>query len=207
MKYQINIIFAVFLLLMSCGRIQSAFDKRAPDALNINREDSARIIFWQELNKLCGYAYQGVVVAGAENDTVFSNRELIMHVRSCVPGKVLIPFFVGSDSSRTWVLSLNETGFGLKHDHRHRDGTPDDITMYGGKTANSGSAVRQIFPADQETALLLPAAIGNVWWIDLVPGEYFSYNLRRVNTDRFFSVRFDLTQPIPPPGKPWGWTD
>ncbi|MFM9948009.1 MAG: hypothetical protein ACKV1O_08735 [Saprospiraceae bacterium] len=46
-----------------------------------------------------------------------------------------------------------------------------------------------------------------MWWIDLVPGKYFTYNLRRVNTDRLFTVRFDLEKPIPAPGKPWGWRD
>ncbi|OFY32400.1 MAG: hypothetical protein A2X17_06130 [Bacteroidetes bacterium GWF2_41_61] len=77
--------------------------------------------------------------------------------------------------------------------------------MYGGRTSNFGSAVRQIFPADQQTADMLPGAITNVWWIDLVPGEHFTYNLRRVNTDRLFSVRFDISKEINTPGKPWGW--
>ena len=130
-----------------------------------------------------------------------------MHVRSCDKNKIRIPFFVGNDSSRTWVLTLDEAGILLKHDHRHTDGSPDKITMYGGHTSHFGSSSRQFFPADQETSDLLPAAIGNIWWIDLVPGEYYAYNLRRVNTDRLFTVRFDITVPIDPPGKPWGWED
>ena len=168
-------------------------------------KDTTQQNFWDELMKLCGNAYEGTIIAGPENDTLFAGKKLIMHVRKCEKNRVYIPFFVGSDSSRTWILTLNEDGILLKHDHRYQDGTPDKITMYGGCTSNFGSRVRQVFPADQETSELLPAAIGNVWWIDLVPGEYFTYNLRRVNTDRLFSVKFDLTSTKPIPGAPWGW--
>jgi hypothetical protein len=47
----------------------------------------------------------------------------------------------------------------------------------------------------------------NVWWIDLKPNESFSYNLRRMGTDRFFSIKFDLKKEIPAPTAPWGWKD
>jgi Tol biopolymer transport system component len=94
----------------------------------------------------------------------------------------------------------------LKHDHRHEDGKPDDVTMYGGFSANSGSAERQVFPADEETAKLIPAAVSNVWWIDLTK-DIFTYNLRRVGTDRFFSIAFDLTKEITKPDAPWGWQE
>ncbi len=176
-------------------------------AAAVASRDSTQTIFWQTLQKLCGKAYRGVIVAGPENDTVFAGKALVMHVRACENDRISIPFFVGTDSSRTWVLTRDDAGILLKHDHRHADGTPDKITMYGGKTANFGASIRQFFPADQETANLIPAAIGNVWWIDLVPGKYFTYNLRRVNTDRLFTVRFDLEKPIAAPGKPWGWKD
>jgi hypothetical protein len=84
---------------------------------------------------------------------------------------------------------------------------PDRITLNGGTTSNFVTAMRQDFPADKETANLLPAAIGNVWWVDMEAGSFFTYNLRRVTTDRVFSVKFDLSNPIEPPGEPWGWSD
>lgn len=174
--------------------------------LNDNR-DSTQLRFWTELRKICGNAYEGTIVAGPPDDTVFTGKKLLMHVKSCEEARIRIPFYVGEDSSRTWVLTLTESGLQLKHDHRHKDGTPDKVTMYGGISSNFGAKERQFFPADQETAELLPAAIGNIWWVDLVPGEYFSYNLRRVNTDRLFTVRFDLSNAVAAPDKPWGWTD
>jgi hypothetical protein len=64
-----------------------------------------------------------------------------------------------------------------------------------------------MFPADEETIKLLPAAATNLWWVELVPGYYFTYNLRRLGTNRFFSIRFDINKPVAGPEAPWGWKD
>jgi hypothetical protein len=94
----------------------------------------------------------------------------------------------------------------LKHDHRHADGSEDAVTQYGGKATNTGSASTQFFPSDAFTAGLLPAAVGNVWWISMDETS-FTYNLRRLGSASLFSVKFDLTQPIETPPAPWGWVD
>ncbi len=164
------------------------------------------VVFWTELQKLCGRAYAGTLVSAPENDVDFKGKELVMHVRSCEKNRIRIPFFVGDNKSRTWVLTRQKDGrIALKHDHRHEDGTPDKVTMYGGLAANSGAATRQMFPADQQTVDILPAAAANVWWIDLIAGDSYAYNLRRVGTDRFFSIKFDLKTPVKIPDAPWGW--
>ena len=163
-------------------------------------------IFWTELQRLCGKAFAGTVAAAPEDDTTFKGKELVMHVRACEKNRIRIPFFVGTDKSRTWVLARRKDGrILLKHDHRHEDGTPDKVTMYGGLASNSGSATRQMFPADQQTVSVVTAAAANVWWIDLVPGEYFTYNLRRMGTERYFSIKFDLKTTVKTPAAPWGW--
>jgi hypothetical protein len=162
-------------------------------------------IFWAELQKLCGQAFTGTIPAPSPSDADFVGKTLTMHVRSCGPNRIRIPFVVGEDRSRTWVLTRTKDRVLLKHDHRHADGKPDKVTMYGGSTSSTGTAARQVFPADQETVEMLPAAAGNVWWIDLVPGEHFTYNLRRMGTDRHFAVKFDLKTPAIPPAAPWGW--
>ena len=164
-------------------------------------------VFWTELQKLCGKAYAGALVSAPENDADFKGKELVMHVRACEKNRVRIPFFVGEDKSRTWVLTRKKDNLLLKHDHRHADGTPDKITMYGGWTTNGGMPTRQMFPADQQTVDILPAAATNVWWIELVPGESYTYNLRRMGTERFFSIKFDLTKEVKTPDAPWGWKD
>ena len=164
--------------------------------------------FWSELQKLCGKAFAGMVAAAPADDTTFKGKELVMHVRSCEKNRIRIPFFVGEDKSRTWVLTRQKNGrILLKHDHRHEDGKSDKVTMYGGLTSNSGSETRQVFPADEETVNVIAAAAGNVWWIDLLKGDSFSYNLRRMGSERFFSIKFDLKKEIPAPPAPWGWKD
>ena len=151
------------------------------------------------------FRYEGTVIEAPENDN-FRGKKLVMHVRSCSENIIRIPFFVGEDKSRTWVLSLQNDRIQLKHDHRHEDGTPDDVTQYGGITSNSGFPNIQFFPADQQTADLIPYASTNIWWITLEETS-FTYNLRRIGTDRLFSVKFDLTKPIPAPSAPWGWEE
>ena len=127
-----------------------------------------------------------------------------MHVRLCDEGQVRVPFFVGDDRSRTWVISRTPLGLRLKHDHRHEDGSEDSITMYGGDTVEPGSATRQDFPADAHTASIVPAAATNIWTLEIIPGESFTYALRREGTERRFRVEFDLSSPIPAPPPPWG---
>lgn len=164
-------------------------------------------LFWTQMQKLCGNTYAGEVVAAPANDTTFKNKTLLMHVRACKKDVIRIPFMVGEDRSRTWVFTRQPTSLMLKHDHRHKDGTEDSVTQYGGATTNRGTATAQVFPADGQTVSILPAAFGNVWWVELKPGEYFTYNLRRMGTDRFFSIRFNLQQTVPAPPAPWGWQD
>ena len=169
--------------------------------------ESPNSVFWKELQKLCGKAFAGTVTAAPVDDTTFKDKTLVMHVRSCEKDRIRIPFVVGEDRSRTWMLTLNESRILLKHDHRHEDGTPDKVTMYGGLTTSVGMPTRQMFPADQETVDIIPAAATNVWWIELIPGEHFSYNLRRMGSERYFSIKFDLKTPVKAPAAPWGWKD
>lgn len=169
--------------------------------------EPANSVFWKGLETLCGKAFAGTVVAAPPDDTTFKGKTLVMHVRSCEKDRIRIPFVVGEDRSRTWVLTRKEDRLLLKHDHRHEDGKPDAVTMYGGLTTSVGMPTRQMFPADQETVNTIPAAATNVWWIDLVVGEHFTYNLRRMGSERYFSIKFDLKTPVKVPEAPWGWKD
>lgn len=159
--------------------------------------------FWENLKNHCGKSYEGVLTF-PEDDPEFGGKKLIMHVRSCRENQIKIPFFVGEDKSRVWILTKKGNVLELDHEHRHEDGTPDKITMYGGVASNSGQATIQVFPANQHTVDMLPEASTNVWWLTLDHSK-FTYNLRRVGTDRLFTVTFDLSKPVENPDKPWGW--
>jgi hypothetical protein len=161
--------------------------------------------FWSHLAALCGRAFEGRLIDAPPGDTVFAGRRLVMHVRECSPSEIRVPFHVGEDRSRTWVLTRTATGLRLKHDHRHEDGSEDDITQYGGDTSDAGTATRQEFPADAHTAHLVPAARTNVWTVEVVPGQHYAYALRREGTDRRLRIEFDTTREVAPPPPPWGF--
>ncbi len=170
--------------------------------------------FWANLQKLCGKAFEGSIAEDTSNSPDFAGKRLVMHVRSCEKNRIRIPFFVGDDRSRTWVLTRKKDRIELKHDHRHEDGKPDAVTMYGGTSSNAGEAIRQFFPADEQTTKVVaasaddaPSAAANIWWFEHIPGKTFSYNLRRLGRGRLFSVKFDITKEIAAPLAPWGWTD
>lgn len=166
---------------------------------------SAQDEFWRELQALCGQAFEGRMVEGtAPSDAAFQGQRMVMHVRRCSENEIRIPFHVGENRSRTWVLTRTATGIRLKHDHRHEDGSEDEVTQYGGDTRDAGSASTQEFHADAFTGQLIPAAKTNIWTMRVLAGKTFTYALRREAENRRFTVEFDLTQPVEAPPAPWG---
>lgn len=158
---------------------------------------------WNLLQAHCGKSYSGSLI-NPEYEEGFSDQDLVMHIISCNDSIIHIPFHVGEDRSRTWILKKQEIGYSLQHDHRHENGQPEEETLYGGFMSNQGNDELYMFPADQYTCELISKACGNVWWITM-DDHYFTYNLRRIGTDRVFSIRFDLTKPVATPPAPWGW--
>jgi len=163
--------------------------------------------FFDNLRQHCGKAYQGnVTVDNAAGDS-FTNKKLVMHVRKCTDNQLQIPFHVGDDSSRTWIITKTGSGLSLKHDHRHKDGSNDASTMYGGHTIDAGWSNTQSFPADQYSKELfvaqgIPQSVGNTWQM-YIYSEKFTYRL--IRQGREFRVDFDLTKPINSPEAPWGY--
>ncbi len=169
--------------------------------------------FRTRIAALCGKAFAGRIAASepAAADADMAGKPLVMHVARCSADEIRIPFHVGDDRSRTWVLTRTPAGLRLKHDHRHADGSPDAVTMYGGDTAGPGSAARQEFPVDAESIALFRAnkldrSVINVWAVE-VSDTAFAYELRRPAgpAARHFRVEFDVTRPVAPPPLPWGW--
>ena len=170
----------------------------------IAQELPGSVQFWDTLKEHCGKSYEGKIIAGGKEGDGFTGEKLVMHIRSCENNTIKVPFFVGDDKSRTWVFTMtDEKLIRLKHDHRLIDGSEDKVTQYGGLSPNTGLATIQFFPADQETANLISYASNNVWWVTLNKTS-FTYNLRRVGSDRLFSVEFDLTKEVATPSAPWG---
>ena len=72
---------------------------------------------------------------------------------------------------------------------RRADGTPDEVTLYGGVAVDAGSALSQSFPADRYTANLIPEAATNEWFLSFsADGQELTYYLERHGKARFKAV-------------------
>jgi hypothetical protein len=190
----------VGILALSVSTLSSAVE--AP-LVSITSHDD----FFNNMSKHCGKSYEGeVTIDNAKGDS-FANKKLIMFVRKCTDTQLQVPFYVGDDASRTWIITKTGSGLSLKHDHREADGSYDKSTMYGGHTHDAGFAQVQSFPADQYSKELfveqgIPQSMNNVWQMYIYPNQ-FTYRL--VRQGREFRVDFDLTKPIKNPEAPWGY--
>lgn len=158
--------------------------------------------FFNNMRKMCGEQFEGETDFPQNADHPMVGKKLVMSVRSCAEKEIRIPFQVGEDKSRTWILTLGEKGLLFKHDHRHADGTPDQITMYGGWAAVNGTPYLQRFPADPDTVKLIPEAATNVWTLQIIPEkQQFMYYLERNNQPRhraYFNLKtLSLSQQNP----------
>jgi hypothetical protein len=192
------------LTLLAIQRDATANVSEAP-LVSIKSHDD----FFTKIKQHCGKAFEGEVTIDNSDSDSFANKKLIMHVRRCTDEQLQVPFHVGDDASRTWLITKTGSGLSLKHDHRHKDGTNDDSTMYGGHTLDAGWSEVQSFPADQYSKELfvkqgIPQSVGNTWQMYIYPNK-FTYRLTR--DGREFRVDFDLSKPITPPKAPWGYQD
>lgn len=195
-------------LALALGLASSACSTQVPRVGAASADPQSS--FLAALAQHCGKAYAGridVNTPAAASDA-FAGKALVMHVRDCSATEVRIPFHVGEDRSRTWVLTRTAEQLRLKHDHRHEDGSSDVLTWYGGTARSPGTAIRQAFPADRESRALflrqdLPVSVDNIWALEIEPGQRLTYELTRPN--RVFRVVFDLTQTVPVPAPAWGY--
>ena len=135
--------------------------------------------FMATLKTLCGQRFEGGQTYAVDPNNEFANKTISTEV-ICSTADVRMPVKVGEDRSRTWIFTRPAAGLELRHDHRHADGTPDKVTMYGGMAQPGGSARSQAFLADAYTARLVPGADTNLWTVTLSEdGSVLTYRLER----------------------------
>ena len=214
----------ISLLLLSCN--DAAEDRPAPDPVtdpepladpqepglleydHPAESPDARDVFFERLAEQCGEAYPGGLTLEPEGDEMLTGTELLIaHFRECDEHQVRIPFHIELederewDRSRTWIFTRHEDRLELRHDHRKRDGSPDDVTMYGGYSVGEGTPVRQEFKSVARTE---ESGYFRGWRIEIVPGERYTYGTIR-DTSWSWRVDFDLSEPMEqPPPPPWG---
>lgn len=162
--------------------------------------------FWDRMGSLCGQAFAGEVSDVTEYyREALVGRELIAHGVSCEDERIHVALHVDGDRSRNWILTIVDGTIRLKHDHRHADGTEEDISQYGGDAPVPGLPHRQIFPADAHTAEILPARADNFWFMDFVDEDTFQYGVHWPKHGHSVRLSFDLSNPVEPPSLPWGY--
>ncbi len=186
------------LLLAAVAAVSLSVPAAAPAAAQ--EPADPQDAFLARLNALCGQRFEGRVVTTDAADADFASNRLVMHVRDCALNEVGIPFAVGEDRSRRWIVTRTDEGLWLRHDHRDPEGVIHGYHMYGGDTAGPGTASRQEFPVnqasiDQFVAGGAQVSTTNVWAIEVHPDRMFAYELRRPS-GRFLRVEFDLTRPL-----------
>ena len=150
-------------------------------ALSANEKEK----FFANFSQFCGKSFVGKAVFPEKPAAPF-DQALLLTFDQCSEKEIKVPFKVGLDTSRTWVLSKTPGGLQLKHDHRHKDGTPHEVTLYGGIADNTGSPLKQSFPADSLTKKLVPEGVTNVWTITIdLEKNTINYNLERHSLPRF----------------------
>ncbi len=148
--------------------------------------DTAQQSFFANLKTLCGQVFTGASTFPDDPEHDFAGKLLVADFSACEDQEIRIKFAVGEDHSRTWVVTESVKGLLLKHDHRHEDGTPDEVTNYGGWATDQGTDWLQYFAADEETAELIPAASTNVWMLKYEPStQVLTYDLHRNELPRY----------------------
>jgi hypothetical protein len=151
--------------------------------------------FLENLKTLCGNSYSGVVVHPETPPRGFTDP-LVAHFTVCEDNVVHIPFHVGENTSRIWMLTMSDEGLLFKHDHRHPDGTPENMTDYGGWANEEGTPLIQRFPADEYTISLRESLKSHIWVIELSEDlSTYSYSLY-LYENLYFRADFDLVNPI-----------
>ncbi len=174
-----------------------------PDGASLPPEQEA---FWARLLEHCGNAYRGEVVDHTPYyASAAAYSEVVAHFRECSEDRIHIPMHMDQDRSRNWILTRVGGTIRLKHDHRHADGSEEEITQYGGDAPVPGLSHRQIFPADAHTARILPERGDNFWFMDFMDDETFAYGVHWPEQGHSIRIHFDLSTPVPTPPDPWGY--
>ncbi len=201
MSAKITLLAIIMAVAMGCGQRSGQETGVSGDmvdravGLEAALSDTERA-FLDNLASLCGKSFRGREVYMAPGRESWAHMDFVMHVTVCEDDRVHIPFHLDDDTSRTWMFLAEEEGLRFRHDHRHEDGTPEELTLYGGYADGTGTEYMQNFPADEYTKDLLEDVFNREWQIILAEDmSTMTYQLT-YHGDPVFTAEFDLTNPI-----------
>jgi hypothetical protein len=187
-------------LLPICAVLAAPLFGCAPEAETREGADEpreAQRAFFETMREMCGQTFGGRTILAPETDDTFEPARLYFIVEACDEDELRIPFVVGGDASRTWILRLDEEGLSFVHEHLQPDGTEYENSGFGGHASEDGSATFQSFP-DFWTTDETPAAERRVWRLRIDrENDLFVYYLDRGGEPAYRLV-FHLGPPSPP---------
>jgi hypothetical protein len=176
-------------LLTACGD--------PPEPANANRgPGESQRAFFENMREMCGQVFGGRTIFAEEGDETFEPARLYFIVEECSEDELRIPFIVGGDDSRTWILRMDEDRLTFSHEHLRPDGTEHETSGFGGHASDDGSATFQHFP-DYWTTEETPEEARRVWRLRIDrEHDLFVYYLDRGGQPAYRLV-FHLGEPSP----------
>lgn len=197
MMKKVYILLLITALYIRCGQPES---QKWEEAQTPEKEETTSFInpeseaFFSKLQRLCGKSFAGEEKYFKEGRESWADHILRIFITCPDERNVHIPLHVGSDKSRTWMFINNNGTLELRHDHRHEDGTPEDLTMYGGFTSPESTALRHVFPADGYTVGMHLSSEGS-YWVVLLEEDMSAFHYKLYNKGiLLFHGAFDLTK-------------
>jgi hypothetical protein len=187
-------LFAMVLGLGACGRVTKPVS------------DPAQLEFWYAMRSLCGQSFAGHLVTVTGADSALIGQPLVLDFWQCYHRELRLAFHVGPDHSRVWLLESDQDALRLSHSLHDSTGAAARFSGYGGKTSDVGTPNRQVFHIEPGSLTQVPAAAGTSWALEIVPRQRVTYMLLASTGEPRFRVDFDLTQRVPRPPSPWGFT-
>lgn len=157
---------------------------------NADEQMSVHDAFFANVSSLCSKTFTGASTFPDNSEHPLVDTELNVHIHTCEDNMIKTNLYRDGDTwHATWVLEKREGGLHLYHDHIGEKEYPEGeepLTGYGGYASDTGTTVRQYFPADDHTADILPEAATNVWMMELdMESGTFVYSLERHDQPRF----------------------
>lgn len=190
---KLSIIFLAVILTFSCG----PRDRKIQEEFTLfSLEDSNHQAFVANLARYCGQSFAGRQVFLAEGRQSWADRIMVINFSHCEEGQINVQFHMDEDRSRTWMFLQEEGRLRFRHDHRNPDGTPEDVSLYGGYADSMGTPFTQNFPADAFTCEQYPTSCNATWTVSISPDlATFSYQLKNFG-ELLFQADFNLANPL-----------